>query len=189
MPWHHYSDELSKHLQWLWDIKPCTFQRVRQSLPRPHPDPQLEWHLRIYDQCSKLKRRLDRRERTPLLSDEDLKRLKIIRGAPFDIDDCHSLDVEKRFFTATRDKLASQYAQEFLNQGGKWPELQRRSPFFNDLNGNPVPDLNYMNNYAPALWEMTAREREHESNPWWFHNGYVYLHLSDLVPLVSNSRR
>lgn len=177
MPWHHCSEELRENLHRVWGSKPSQFQRLRKSLPRPHPDPQLEWHLRIYDQCTKLKRRLDRRKNTPLLSDKDLQRLNIIRGAPFDIDDCHPFDVEKRFFTATRDKWASQYAKEFLENGGKWPELERRSPFHKDWGGNLTPDIYYMNNYAPALWKMTAREEGYDSNTWWVQRGYVHMSI------------
>lgn len=159
-----------------YGIQPRTLQKIYQSFPRPYPDPQLESHLQIYQQCSILQYRLDRLKHTPLLSDALLQTLNVIRGAPFDIDDCHSLDIEKRFFTATRDRLASQYAQDFLNRGGKWPEVETRYPVFK--NGNPILDLSYMHNYAPVLWEMTAREAGHESNSWWFRNGYIYLSLS-----------
>ncbi|KAL7790058.1 hypothetical protein V8C37DRAFT_417627 [Trichoderma ceciliae] len=143
MPWHYCPEEV--------------FRKLLKSLPRPHPDPQLEWHLQLYDQCTKLKRGLERRKRTPLLSDEDLKNLKIVRGAPLSIDDCRPIDVERRFFLATQ----------------KWPEPDEESRWERDSNGNRIPDIRYMNHFANALWRMTEWEGRcsQKHNPWWFRSG------------------
>ncbi|KAF3073641.1 hypothetical protein CFAM422_004075 [Trichoderma lentiforme] len=148
------------------------FRRLLRSLPRPHPDHQLEWHLQLYDQYTRLKHCLEMREDTPLLSDEDLEELKVIRGAPLNIDDFDPIDVEKRFFFSkpTRHRWAKWLAEQYLEDGEVWPEPEKETRWVIDENGNRIPDICCVNYYANALWQMTDAwidDGTMKHNPWW----------------------
>lgn len=180
MPW-HYCPRDRYIITQLWggssSRSSSRFRKLVKSLPRPHPDPQLEWHLQLYDQYTKVKRGLEKRKGTPLLSDEDLKDLKIVRGAPLNIDDSHPIDVEKRFFLAkrTRHEWAKWLARQHVKRGGKWPEPEEKWLWDRDGSGNRIPDIRFMNYYAHALWRMVEWNDGHteKRNPWWFRSGYV----------------
>ncbi|KAL7808002.1 hypothetical protein V8C26DRAFT_414019 [Trichoderma gracile] len=179
MPWHYCSKDTDDiKLLWgsAWGRVPRSFQKLLNSLPRPHPDPQLEWHLRLFDQYSNLKRTIEQRNDSPLLSERAIKRLNIIHGAPLDIDDLHPIDIEKRFFFAKRNcrTWAKQLARAFLKKGCIWSELEEKSSWRRARYRKSIRHMRHERHYVDSLWHMIKwlQGRTWQGNPWWICDQY-----------------
>ena len=153
------------------------FRRIL-CLPRPLPDPQLEWHLRLYDQYTKLKRWLEKHTDTPLLSNEDLESINVVRGAEINIDEVNPIDVEPRFFLPGSSIWAEQCAQMFdkKDEDG-WPGLEPESEW-DVYDGKRLADLRSVYPFQDAVlraiewWSYSPyfirREVERVGGSYWF---------------------
>ncbi|KAK5994476.1 hypothetical protein PT974_04951 [Cladobotryum mycophilum] len=113
--------------------KEISFRRFIESLPRPHPDPQIEWHISLYHQYTNLKRKLEKMVEKPLLSSQDLDALGIVRGAEFQIDEAEPIDIEPRFFVMGSPSKAAGYIGRFEKRGEGWPCIDPQ-----DICGRPL---------------------------------------------------
>lgn len=176
MPWHYCPEEVFT-LPQIWSGSGAGFRKLLKGLPRPHPDPQLEWHLQLFDQYTRLKHGLERRRRVALLSDQDLRKLRIVRGAPLDIDDIRPIDVEKRFFLPAHPKWVKWFAKQFFKRKERWPTPAPEECWEEDADGNRVTNIHHVNHYCAALARMTEWYDQSRgiwfANPWWTMRGYV----------------
>lgn len=107
--------------------KRTTFHEFVRSLPRPFPDPYIEWHIGLYDAVTALKRQLERLTHKPLLSDRHLLQLGVVHGAELIIDEENPIDFEARYFRPDTPHVAAQRAQRW-NEIKKWPPLDPNKP-------------------------------------------------------------
>lgn len=104
-----------------------TFHEFVRSIPRPFPDPYIEWHIGLYDAVTVLTRQLERLTHRPLLSDRLLLELGVVHGAELIIDEENPIDFEPRYFSPDTPHVAAQLAQKW-NEVKKWPPLDPEQP-------------------------------------------------------------
>ncbi|PTB45451.1 hypothetical protein M441DRAFT_129239 [Trichoderma asperellum CBS 433.97] len=105
----------------------ATFHQFVRSIPRPFPDPYIEWHIGLYDAATTLKRQLERLTQKPLLSDTRLLELGVVHGPELIIDEENPIDFEPRYFSPDTPHVAAQRAKRW-NEVNKWPPLDLDNP-------------------------------------------------------------
>jgi hypothetical protein len=157
--------------------KEITFHKFVRSLPRPYPDPYTEWHIGLYDAATTLKRKLEGLTHKPLLSDKDLLKLGVVRGAELIIDDDNPIDLERRFFKPGSSDEAAQCVQSY-NENEKWPKPCTDSTHAMNWRGYQIefPYIQDIKEIVYACWVLvewknrySLREERytHRGNPNW----------------------
>ncbi|EHK21432.1 uncharacterized protein TRIVIDRAFT_223044 [Trichoderma virens Gv29-8] len=149
------------------------FIRIVRSLPRPYPDPAIEWQLKLYSLLTRTKRRLDRLPIAALLSNEHLRWLRVVRGADLNVDEAEPVDLEARFFMpAPRNPLKcflEMYSNGFLG----WA-----MPDYCAMNGwelfdeRVLPVLRVLRYYHAVINAVEKSYPDVGTNPYWFPAGF-----------------
>lgn len=163
--------------------------RIFKSIPRPNPDPHLEWHLELFTQYTAWKRRLEKLVDKPIFSDQELKELNIIHGPELYIDDGEPIDLEPRFFAAASSEVGPKLAQRFRERGCEWagPHKKRHDCY---LDGRLIPNHMHVSDLTTALmnlseWDLYLPEHRRSGTltPW-FTSWYVLL--SEILMLANH---
>lgn len=131
--------------------KQISFHKFLRSLPRPYPDPYIEWHIGLYDTITILKRRLERMTHKPLLSHDDLLRLGVVRGAEFIIDEENPIDLGRRFFAPGSLYEVTECVKSF-NENEEWRQPDSEHEL--DPTGYPLPDINQIGALSETCWSV-----------------------------------
>ncbi|KAL7796616.1 hypothetical protein V8C37DRAFT_352793 [Trichoderma ceciliae] len=140
--------------------KEITFHKFLRSLPRPYPDPYIEWHIGLYDAATTLKRQLEGLTHKPLLSNDDLLQLGVVRGAEFIIDEDNPIDLDPRFFNPGSPHEVAQCVQNY-EETKKWPRLRLGSEDRLDYWGYPLPYIDEIEEFSYACWTLVEWERRY----------------------------
>ncbi|KAL7946734.1 hypothetical protein V8C42DRAFT_343673 [Trichoderma barbatum] len=144
------------------------FLRTVRSLPRPYPDPAIEWQLKLYSQLTRTKRKLDRFPASALLSNEHLKPLRIVRGADHNVDEAKPVDLEARFFMPEVGNPLKNLRDMHLHRYMGWGQPDHGLDTWEWRDPNLQPALSLLKYYRSIISIVDNSYTFAGCNPYWF---------------------
>lgn len=168
------------------------FCRTLYSLPRPYPDPAIEWQLKLYSQLSRIKRKLERPTTANLLSNEQLKPLRVVRGADLNVDETKPIDLEARFFVPARRSGLKSRIELFKKENRTWAEPDTNEQYWKIFDEHLQPTIVSVSTYYHAVMSIVEKSYPRPgSNPYWFPAKWVISYSKNpshlFLTLLENS--